>query len=276
MKQVTEVTKNATSKMMRFSHRRAHQVICQCIDHTTLSPIDTPDSIKNLIEKMQGFEIQPATVCIYPSLIETAAVTLGESSVGISAVCGAFPSGQTYLEIKLHEIAMAIENGADEIDLVINLGAIMDEEYDIAQSEIEAIVAEIDGEATLKIILETGLIQDATKIYNASMAAMRAGADFIKTSTGRFHIGATHEAVSTICIAIADYHKESGRKVGVKIAGGVKDFDDAVNFYAIVLYILGEEWLCPNLMRFGSSSLAEALDGYEPIAIPELDTYTIQ
>ena len=108
------------------------------------------------------------------------------------------------------------------------------------------------------------------------MAAMRAGADFIKTSTGRFHIGASHEAVSAICLAIADYHKESGRKVGVKIAGGVKDFEDALPYYAIVLYVLGEEWLCPALLRFGSSSLAHTIDGLEPIAIPELDTYTVQ
>lgn len=276
MKLVSEVTKSATSKMMRFSHKRAHQVICQCIDHTSLSPVDTPNSTREFIGKMKNLDIQPATVCIYPSLIETAALTLGESAVGISAVCGAFPSGQTYLEIKLHEIAMAIENGADEIDLVINIGAILDEEYDIAQSEIEAIVTEIDGDATLKVILETGLIQDPKLIYNASLAAMRAGADFIKTSTGRFHIGASHEAVSAICLAIADYYKESERKVGVKIAGGVKDFDDALPYYAIVLYVLGEEWLCPSLLRFGSSSLAHAIDGLEPTAIPELDTYTVQ
>jgi deoxyribose-phosphate aldolase len=176
----------------------------------------------------------------------------------ITAVAGGFPSSQTFLEVKMLEVAMAIENGADEIDVVLNVGKVLTGAYDEAANEIEVLREESEG-ATLKVILETGALHSPELIYNASLLAMAAGADFVKTSTGKITEGATPEAAVVMCLAIAEYHRKTGRRIGFKAAGGVRTAADAALYYTIVKELLSEEWLTPELFRIGASSLANEL-----------------
>ena len=222
-------------------------------DYTSLNQCDTPLSIAEFVARDLGGD--PASYCVYSSLVESAAIALEERSVPITAVCGGFPSSQTFLEVKLLDVAMALENGADEIDVVANVGAIKSGDIELAMSEIAAIAEEIDGEAVLKVILETGSLDDSELIYKASAAAIEAGADFIKTSTGKESVGATKEAVVAICRAIKECYEQTGDKIGIKIAGGVKSDEQAQLYWDIVRSELGEGWLTPALLRFGRSSI---------------------
>lgn len=240
-----------------------YEELIQYIDYTTLSERDTPCSVAAFTSKaMQlhsdGFA-RVASVCVYPSLVESVGVALGDSDISITAVCGGFPSSQTYIEVKMLEVAMAIENGADEIDIVINIGAVLSGDYALAKSEIETIAREIDGDALLKVIIESGVLVDDCLIYDAATMAMEAGADFVKSSTGKTEIGATPDAVRTICRAIRDYHALSGRMVGIKVAGGIAQADQAKLYYDIVSQELGQEWLTPDLFRIGASRLLDNL-----------------
>lgn len=241
-----------------------------CTDYTTLKETDSPRSVTafaNHALELAAAGLPPvATICVYPSLVDAVGVALAEApagssaeNIGITAVCGAFPSGQTYMEVKMLECAMAIENGADEIDVVINVGAMLSGDYDLAESEVAMIREEIEGDATLKVILETGSLADPELIYRASMLAMEAGADFIKTSTGKTPISATPAAVVVMCRAIKDFERSCSRKVGIKVAGGIRTPQDAVLYHTIVAQELGGEWLTPSLFRIGASRLVDAL-----------------
>lgn len=224
-------------------------------DYTSLNATDTAESIKQWISG--DYCGQVASYCVYSSLVDSVALTLNElkRDVSISAVCGGFPSAQTFLEVKMLDVAMAIENGADEIDIVANIGAIMQGDIELAMSEIRVVAQEIDGDALLKVILETGTIDDQQLIYSASLAAMAAGADFIKTSTGKSPIGATPEAVQTICRAIAQYKELTDRSIGIKISGGIRTDQQVQSYIDIVIKELGNEWITPSLLRFGRSLL---------------------
>lgn len=225
-------------------------------DVTKLEQCDTEASITKWIEQTLAQTERPAAVCVYPSLIESAALALGDSGVAVASVAGAFPSGQTYIEVKLLEVAMAIENGADEIDMVIDLGAITEGRFDLAQAEVRAVAEELDGDALLKVILETAVLKDEKVIHQASMAAMMGGADFIKTSTGKSaEGGATPQAARVMCRAIKEYYALTGRKVGFKAAGGIKTDQEAEVYHNIVNEELGAEWLTPALFRLGRSSI---------------------
>jgi deoxyribose-phosphate aldolase len=184
----------------------------------------------------------------------------------ITSVAGGFPSSQTFLEVKMLEVAMAIENGADEVDVVLNVGKILSEAYDEAANEIEVLREEAE-EATLKVIIESGALATCDNIYKASLLAMAAGADFIKTSTGKIDVAATPEAAVVMCHAIRAYYEKTGRKVGFKAAGGIRSAADAVLYYIIVEQTLGAEWLTPDLFRIGASALANnilsAIEGKE-------------
>ena len=241
-----------------------------CTDYTTLKETDSPRSVTLFARHSLELAAQGlppvATICVYPSLVDTVGVVLAEApagspgeSIGITAVCGAFPSGQTYMEVKMLECAMAIENGADEIDIVINVGAMLSGDYDLAESELAMIREEIDGDAVLKVILETGSLADPELIYRASMLAMEGGADFIKTSTGKTPISATPAAAVVMCRAIRDFERSCSRKVGIKVAGGISTPEDAVLYRTIVAQELGPEWLTPSLFRIGASRLVDAL-----------------
>ena len=196
-----------------------------------------------------------ASICVYPPFVETVGLNIDGTPLRITSVAGGFPSSQTFLEVKMLEVAMAIENGADEVDVVINVGEILSGAYDEAANEIEVLRGESDG-ATLKVILETGALKSPELIYNASLLAMAAGADFIKTSTGKIDVSATPEAAVVMCKAINEYYHKTGRKVGFKAAGGVRTAEDAALYYTIVKEILGDEWLTTELFRIGASSAA--------------------
>lgn len=231
------------------------------IDYTTLSERDTPASVTKFVEGAMELHSngmpRVAAICVYPSLIESVGIALGDSDIAIAAVCGGFPSAQTYIEVKMLEVAMAIENGADEIDIVMNIGAMLSEDESIVKSEIETIAQEIDGDALLKVIIESGVLLDDKIIYRAATLAMEAGADFVKTSTGRTAIGATPQAVRTICRAIKDYHTKTGHMIGIKVSGGISQLHQAQEYYNIVAQELGQEWLCAERFRIGTSKLLD-------------------
>ena len=234
------------------------------IDLTTLSPSDCEESVAAFARKAAEFTMDyphipnVASICVYPPFVETVGLAIDGTPLRITSVAGGFPSSQTFLEVKMLEVAMAVENGADEVDIVLNVGKIMSGSLDEAANEIEVLREESDG-ATLKVILETGALKTPELIYQASLLAMEAGADFIKTSTGKIDEAATPEAAVVMCHAIKDYYAKSGRQVGFKAAGGIRTAEDAALYYTIVKEILGEEWLTTDLFRIGASSAANNL-----------------
>ena len=234
------------------------------IDLTTLSCNDSTASVSAFAERcMEFYTAYPhipnvASICIYPSFVETVGLVVDGSPMRITAVAGGFPPSQTFLEVKMLEAAMAIENGADEIDIVLNAGKMLTGAYDEAANEIEVLRAESAG-TVLKVILETGALKTPELIRKASLLSMFAGADFIKTSTGKIDVAATPEAAVVMCHAIRDYHERTGRRVGFKAAGGVRSAEDAALYYTIVERILGREWLTADLFRIGASSAANNL-----------------
>ena len=231
-----------------------------CIDLTSLTSIDTKESIWKLVDRVNDFEgTRPdvpnvAAICTYPLFVETVKQALTAQEVKIASVAGGFPSSQTFTEVKIAETAMAVMQGADEIDVVMNLGYFMEDNFEELTEELQEI-KESCRHAHLKVILETGALVTAENIQKASILAMYSGADFIKTSTGKGYPGATFEAAYTMCKAIKTYHSITGNKVGIKISGGVRTAEDAVRYYTIVKEILGNEWLNKDLFRIGASSL---------------------
>lgn len=235
------------------------------IDLTSLTSIDTKESIWKLVDKVNDFEgTRPdvpnvAAICTYPLFIETVKQALTAEGVKIAAVAGGFPSSQTFMEIKIAETAMAVMQGADEIDVVMNLGYFLEENYEEIAEEIQEI-KESCREAKLKVILETGALIAPEYIQKASILALYSGADFIKTSTGKGYPGATPEAVYTMCQTIKRYHSITGKQIGIKVAGGVRTAEEAVRYYTIVKEVLGNDWLNKNLFRIGASSLLNDLE----------------
>ena len=234
------------------------------IDLTTLSCNDSTASVSAFAERcMEFYSAYPhipnvASICIYPPFVETVGLAVDGSPMRITAVAGGFPSSQTFLEVKMLEVAMAIENGADEIDIVLNAGKMLTGAYDEAANEVEVLRTEAAG-TVLKVILETGALKTPELIRKASLLSMFAGADFIKTSTGKIDVAATPEAAVVMCHAIRDYFERTGRRVGFKAAGGVRTAADAALYYTIVEKILGPEWLTTDLFRIGASSAANNL-----------------
>ena len=249
-----------------FDENNNIEVWKQClhsIDLTTLNGDDTTEKVETMAQRVNEFEENfpnvpnVAAMCVYPSLVQTAADTLTEP-IGIAAVAAGFPASQTFVEIKVAEAAMAVAAGATEIDIVISIGKFLEGNYQEVYDEISEIKAAI-RDAHLKVILETGVLQSAENIYKASILAMAAGADFIKTSTGKVAINATPEATYIMCHAIKDWHEKTGKKVCYKPAGGVSTTIEAVQHYTLVKEILGQEWLNNNSFRFGASRLANNL-----------------
>ncbi len=237
--------------------------IYSCIDLTTLNTTDTREDIWKFTEKVNSFEGSTpeiknvAAICVFPNFVKTVAESL-TADVKIASVCGGFPSSQTFLEIKIAETALAVLDGANEIDVVLNLGYFLNGEVEELCEELDEI-KEACHEATLKVILETGALKTVENINNASVLALYSGADFLKTSTGKVYPGASLEAVYVMCLAIKQYYKKTKVRKGIKISGGVSSVKDAVNYYTIVKETLGEEWCNSNLFRIGTSSLANIL-----------------
>lgn len=248
----------------RLSETETLKKCFSLIDLTTLNTTDGYERGKQFAEKVSGFnERYPgmpnvAAICVYPTLVPAVKENLTADTVKLAAVAAGFPSSQTYIDIKLSECEMTIAQGADEIDVVISVGSFLEGDYYTVFSELQQI-KEVAGDTHVKVILETGALRSAEEILLASFLAMEAGADFIKTSTGKLEPAATPEAVYIMCKAIKEFHEKTGKKVGIKPAGGVVTSQDALIYYTIVEELLGSEWLYPGLFRLGASRLANNL-----------------
>ncbi len=234
--------------------------VFNCIDLTSLNTYDDAENIKLMTEKVSKFKSffnydNVAAICVYPNYASVVKNNLSDDKVSIAVVGGGFPSSQTFLSVKLAECELAVSKGADEVDIVLSVGNFLNGKYQDVFNEIYLIKKTI-GNAHLKVILETGILRNIENIYTASFIAMEAGADFIKTSTGKLEPAATPEAVFVMTKAIKDYYEKTGRKIGIKPAGGISTPEDAILYYNIVEYNLGEEWLNNKLFRIGASRLA--------------------
>ncbi len=251
------------------------EVLRNCLsfmDLTTLHTEDTPASVKKLVGKVNSFMKDfpeyplPASVCVFPNFASVVRENLDSGDVRVTAVAGCFPTSQSFIEVKVKECEMAVGAGADEIDIVLALNAFMAGDYEAAGEEIRTIRKAVDEAAskvgravTLKVILETGLLVTPENIAAASFIAMEAGADFIKTSTGKVSVNATPMAAYVMCECIKAFYEQTGRKVGFKAAGGISTSKDAVCYHSIAKSILGNEWMNKDLFRFGVSRLANSL-----------------
>ena len=253
----------------------SEKVYKQCfglMDQTTLANEDTPQSVRTLVEKVNAFKRDypqwplPASICVYPNFAQVVASGREDKELHVTTVAGCFPTSQSFLEVKLHEIELAVRAGADEIDIVLALNSFLAGDYQTAGAEIKAsrecidrVAAELGRPVVLKVILETGLLVTPEAIADASFLAMENGADFIKTSTGKVKVNATPLAAYVMCECILKFHEATGRKVGFKAAGGIASALDAVCYYSIVRTLLGADWMSKTLFRFGVSSLANKL-----------------
>lgn len=234
------------------------------IDLTTLNSTDTLDKGVQFAENVNNFQTKypgipnVGAICVYPTLVNTVKQTLKVNNVGIASVGAGFPSSQTYIEVKTLECQKAVQDGATDIDIVISLGTWLANDYQTVYNEIKTIKKAI-GSAHLKVILETGALSSIENIWNASMVAMEAGADFIKTSTGKMQPAATPDAVVIMCEAIKIYHEKTGKKIAIKPAGGMVESEDALVYIAIIKNILGTDWLNNKMFRLGASRLANNL-----------------
>ena len=235
-----------------------------CIDLTTLKTEDSEESVLKFTERVNDLENEypdlknVAAICVYPNFAKIVSQSLEVESVNVACVSGGFPSSQTFTEVKVAETALALTDGASEIDIVIPVGKYLGGDYEGMCDEIEEIKS-VCGDRHLKVILETGALKTAENIWKASILAMYSGADFIKTSTGKQEPAATPEAAYVMCQAIKAYHEKTGRKVGFKPAGGINSVNDALTYYTIVKEVLGKEWLNNTLFRIGTSRLANLL-----------------
>ena len=252
----------------------SEQVYKDCfsmMDLTTLKTDDTPASVQKLLGKVNAFNgvypdwPLPASVCVYSNFAKTVK-DARTADFNITVVSACFPSSQSFIEVKLKECEMAVEQGADEVDIVLALNSFLAGDYDAAADEIRQVrkcideVAQRQGRKVhLKVILETGLLRTPERIADASFLAMEAGADFIKTSTGKVDVNATPVAAYVMCECIARYHALTGKKIGFKPAGGISSAADAICYYSIVSSILGKEWLNKELFRFGVSRVANSI-----------------
>ena len=263
-----DMVKEAAADILakHFDENNNVEVWKQClhsIDLTTLNGEDTTEKVEKMAQAVNEFEDHfpeipnVAAMCVYPALVQTAADTLTEP-IGIAAVAAGFPASQTFVEIKVAESAMAVAAGATEIDIVISIGKFLEGNYQEVFDEISEVKDAIQ-DAHLKVILETGALKTAENIYKASIIAMAAGADFIKTSTGKVPVNATPEATYVMCQAIKAWKEKTGVKVCYKPAGGVSTTAEAVQHYTLVKEILGEDWLNNESFRFGASRLANNL-----------------
>lgn len=234
------------------------------IDLTTLKSTDSPSSVARFTQAVNDFEESfpslpnVAAICVYPNFAAVVRTVLEVSDVKLACVSGAFPSSQSFEEIKIAETSMAVANGADEIDIVFNLGYYFDHDYESLVDEITEQKEACRG-ARLKVILETGALKTAKNIKNASVLSLYSGADFLKTSTGKEYPGASLEAAYIMAQCIKEYFDKTGNRVGFKCSGGVASTEDAVKYYTIIKEVLGEEWLNNTYFRIGASRLANNL-----------------
>ncbi len=234
------------------------------VELTTLKTTDSEESVLAFTEKVNKFEDaypelpHVATICVYPCFAKIVSQSLEVEGVEVACVSGSFPSSQALIEIKTVETALALKDGATEIDIVMSVGKYLSGDYETLCDEISELKA-ICGERKMKVILETGLLPSASDIKKASLLAMYSGADYIKTSTGKEKPAATPEAAYVMCQAIKEYYNKTGIQIGFKPAGGLNTVHDALVYYTIVKEVLGEKWLTNQWLRLGTSRLANLL-----------------
>ena len=252
------------SDLKFFDYPKAYRFILNVIDLTTLEGSDNKAKVQQLCEKALNFRDEArqipttAAVCVHPPFAAQAKSILKDTDVHVACVAGAFPAGQSPIEIKIAEVAYAVSQGADEIDMVISRGKFLEGDYQTVYNEIAAIKAAC-GQAHLKVILETGELKTADNIYKASQIAIAAGADFIKTSTGKIAVNATPESFLVMLDAIKAHYEATGKMVGMKPAGGISDAKTAIDFLKILENVLGEKWLTNRYFRIGASRLADKI-----------------
>ena len=249
------------NKVAENNTEEVKKLLFNCIDLTTLNSTDSDESVMKFTEKVNKFDDEfpdlknVAAICVYPNFAEVVKNTLDVDGINIACVSAGFPSSQTFIEVKIAETAMALMEGADEIDIVISIGKFLSGDYETMCEEIQEL-KDTCKERHLKVILETGALKTASNIKKASILSMYSGADFIKTSTGKQQPAATPEAAYVMCEAIKEYYEKTGNKIGFKPAGGINTVNDALIYYTIVKEILGEEWFNNKLVRLGTSRLA--------------------
>ena len=262
--EVKQLLEKIRSNLPSKSDKELLKRIFSLIDLTTLSERDNIENVSQMCERVnllgESYPSMPvvAAICVYPELVSVVKENLENPLVSIASVGGGFPSSQTYTNIKIMEIEQAIEQGAEEIDIVLPVGKFLMGDLEYVEYEIQ-IIKQRMGPIHLKVILETGSLQDYSAIRKASLLAIGAGANFIKTSTGKVSPGATPEAMVVMCAAIKDYYNKTGKKIGIKPAGGISDSETAILYYAIVSEILGKDWLNSERFRIGASRLANCL-----------------
>jgi len=240
------------------------KLLFKCLDLTSLNTNDTRRDIAAIIDKINGLKHEypemPAigAVCFYPPFVRQAKQGIEDENIHVASVGANFPTSQTFLNVKKTECKDIIQHGADEVDIVISVHKFLEAEYEEVFEEIKEI-KEVVGNKKLKVILETGMLNDYENIQLASLIAMEAGADFIKTSTGKEKPAATYDAVYIMAQAVRAFYKKTGKMIGIKPAGGISTVEDAFAYYAIIEDVLGEQWLNSSLFRIGASRLANEL-----------------
>ena len=258
------VRKIIAEKVHENDNLEVKKFLMGSVELTTLKTTDSEDSVLAFTERVNQFDEQypelphVATICVYPCFAKTVSETLEVDGVEIACVSGSFPSSQALIEVKIAETALAIKDGATEIDIVMPVGKFLSGNYEEVADEISEL-KNVCGEKKMKVILETGCLKTAANIKKASILSMYAGADYIKTSTGKLEPAATPEAAYVMCQAIKEYYDKTGIQIGFKPAGGLNTVMDAITMYTIVKEVLGEKWLTNQWFRMGTSRLANLL-----------------
>ena len=261
---VAEEVRKIVEKASDYANAETYQFLFSSIDLTTLSTLDNVKSVTAFTERVNDFDDaypqfgNVAAICVYSNCAEVVKTTLDVPGVDIAVVAGCFPSAQTFLPVKIADVALAVEAGADEVDIVFPVGMYLEGNFEDLTDEIVEMKHAARG-AKLKVILETGALKSAEDIKRASVLSLYSDADFLKTSTGKEYPGASLEAAWVMCQCIKEYYAKTGRKVGFKCSGGIRTTEDALKYYAIVKEVLGDEWLNHDLFRIGASGLANAI-----------------
>lgn len=261
-------TKNKVAEILKVGSQKSKlsliKLALSCVDLTTLNGSDTDKTVIDLCEKGRSYHSKcdkspnVAAICVYPTFAKVAKECLIGSDIHVATVAGAFPAGQSPIEVKVAEVKYAVKEGADEIDMVISRGKFLEGKYEEVFNEI-ATIKTACGQAHLKVILETGELLNDENIRKASEIAIAAGGDFIKTSTGKIPIGATLEAFHVMCCVIKEHYTQTGQMIGIKPAGGVSTIDDAIAYITVLESVLGDKWLDKRYFRIGASRLADSL-----------------
>lgn len=261
---VAAEVKKIVEKAPEYASPEVWQLLFSSIDLTTLSTEDSDRSVAKFTQRVNDFDNDypqfgnVAAICVYSNFAETVKTHLDVPGVDIAVVAGCFPSSQTFQAVKVADVALAVAGGANEVDIVFNVGQFLDGDYESLTDEIIEL-KHTARNAKLKVILETGCLKTAENIKKASILSLYSDADFLKTSTGKIYPGASLEAAYVMCQCIKEYYQLTGRKVGFKASGGVRTSEEALQYYALVKEILGDEWLNHDLFRIGASSLANAI-----------------